>query len=280
MIRWNIAIYSGLGAFGLSCIIGILSGNPLVAIIFRALLFGVIFAGLGAAGSFIIHKYLPEILNSEDQPRKETAASENVDIVLPEEGPVLGESLLEDKEKISNDSIDEIEETEELETAEEVESAESIDGYEDIEEGKEGIQTEIQPQEEEESVTEEDSYEKSYDNIVVEEINHDEDDNLDKEDIAEQKDEIQEQEDRAEQSSETSPDKISDEELDELPDMGVLENSFMVISSEGQSESGALDGVQSKIPGKMTKKQDPEVYAQAVRTIIKRDEEGPKKYGR
>jgi hypothetical protein len=294
MIRWNVAIYTGIGAFGLSFIIGILSGNPILAIILRAFIFGIIFTGLGAAVSFILNKYLPEIFNIDSQTVQEIKESDNVDIVLPEEGPVLGESLLEDKEKVSSDFTADEETAEELETAEEVEEKEYLNEDEDAEvvesaieydeiESKEDVKEYKEQQEQEKKLEEEEESENNYDNIVVEEMTRDEDENVNLSDEKEKTYKRDQYEDQTETTGEenvTNTKEITEEELDELPDMGVLENSFMVISSEGTEESDTIQGVQSKITGKITKKEDPAVYAQAVRTIIKRDEEGPKKYGR
>ncbi len=279
MIRWNIAVYSGLGAFCLSFIIGILSGNPFLAILFRAFIFGVIFAGMGAAGSFIINKFLPEIFNADYKQTAEATNSKNVDIVLPEENPVLGESLFEEKEKSGDEIIEDVDMAEELETAEEIEATDGIDEYEDVD-ADENINQYEEPEEQEEEVTAEEKLENGYDNIVVEEMDHDKNENIDVTDKTNQKNQLQEQAVQAPESAEASSEKIADEELDELPDMGVLENSFMVISSDEGSENNPLAGVKSQLSGKITKKEDPAVYAQAVRTIIKRDEEGPKKYGR
>lgn len=79
--------FAAAGAFLLSLVVGLVSGNLFAAALVRALLFALLFACLGAAARFVIMKYLPEVAGV--RPASEAGASGTaVDITLPEENPV------------------------------------------------------------------------------------------------------------------------------------------------------------------------------------------------
>jgi hypothetical protein len=89
---WKNGAVCAAGAFIFSLVIGLIAGNPFGIAFFRAMLFALIFAGLGVALRIVVKNYLPELVVSTASTGRETAAatdSENrgatVDIVLPEE---------------------------------------------------------------------------------------------------------------------------------------------------------------------------------------------------
>ncbi len=271
MIRWNMAIYAGIGAFVLSFLVGIISGNPFFTILLRAILFGAIFCGLGAAASYLLNRFTPELFNPEEHAQEQDETRENIDIVLPEETPGIGESL--------------IEEGEDSEAALELENAE-----ENREQDREFLSDDVTSSAEDEQPEAEQD---EYPDVIREEIpaaaepesQEQEQEQEPEEPLMTSDTETEMQEDDVatgphEQPAENLRQGIKDDEIDELPDMGVLENSFLVLKNDDSRESKAFPEVHTRKGKPDIKNQDPQVYAQAVRTIIKRDEEGPKKYGR
>jgi hypothetical protein len=64
---WKIAAGCAAGAFLLSLVIGLAAGNPFGVVFFRAVLFALLFGGLGAALRFVITAYLPELVEAGGQ---------------------------------------------------------------------------------------------------------------------------------------------------------------------------------------------------------------------
>lgn len=62
-IQWEykFALYLGVAALVLSPVAGIISGNPPFTVILRALIFGVVFAGIGFGVVTVIKKFIPEL---------------------------------------------------------------------------------------------------------------------------------------------------------------------------------------------------------------------------
>jgi hypothetical protein len=89
----KVAAIFAAGAFLLSLLVGLVSRNPFGAAFLRALLLGLLFAGLGAGIRFVVTTYLPELAGPEGAARQgeksETRDGRGgrVDIVLPEERP-------------------------------------------------------------------------------------------------------------------------------------------------------------------------------------------------
>ena len=91
---WKIAAACASGAFLLSLVIGLIAGNPFGIAFFRALLFGILFAGLGVGLRFVVRAYLPELAaagapagsaDASTEPRAAGQRGTAVDIVLPED---------------------------------------------------------------------------------------------------------------------------------------------------------------------------------------------------
>jgi hypothetical protein len=83
--------FSAAAAFVLSFIVGLFSRNIFGVVLLRAFLLAIVFAALGAAYTFIIKKYLPELLGTSPEnpaPDAQRREKRTVDIVLPEENPM------------------------------------------------------------------------------------------------------------------------------------------------------------------------------------------------
>jgi hypothetical protein len=81
----KLAAVTAAGAFLISLVVGLASGNPFGVALGRALLFALLFAGLAAGARYIVTKYLPELAGTTPP---ESASGQKIDITLPEEGPV------------------------------------------------------------------------------------------------------------------------------------------------------------------------------------------------
>ena len=83
----KIAGFVAAGAFLLSLVVGLASGNLFAAALVRAFLFALLFACLAAAARYVVMKYLPEVTAVQPS-SEERAGGRAVDITLPEESPV------------------------------------------------------------------------------------------------------------------------------------------------------------------------------------------------
>jgi hypothetical protein len=81
----KLAAVTAAGAFLISLVVGLASGNPFGVALGRALVFALLFAGLAAGARYIVAKYLPELVGSTPP---ESASGQKIDITLPEEGPI------------------------------------------------------------------------------------------------------------------------------------------------------------------------------------------------
>jgi hypothetical protein len=57
----KVTLYALLIAFFLSCLIGIISGNPIGIVIMRAMISGILFGALVYGGIYILKRYIPEV---------------------------------------------------------------------------------------------------------------------------------------------------------------------------------------------------------------------------
>ena len=94
--NWKIAAAFAAGAFLLSLLVGLVTRNPFGVVILRALLLAVAFAGLGMGLRYVVRTYLPGVIASGAAPAGAPASQDEtrgsrVDIVLPEEGPNIGQ---------------------------------------------------------------------------------------------------------------------------------------------------------------------------------------------
>jgi hypothetical protein len=90
----TVAIFAAAGLV-LSLLVGVLAGNPFGVIVLRALLFAVLFGGVGAGMQFVVRRFLPELATAEpsaDAPAdgspedaETKSGGSTIDIVLPEE---------------------------------------------------------------------------------------------------------------------------------------------------------------------------------------------------
>ncbi|HEQ71895.1 MAG TPA: hypothetical protein ENN69_05350, partial [Spirochaetia bacterium] len=106
-IRWNVVGFVGGGAFLLSFLLGILSGNAFFIILFRAFIFGVVFASLATGVTLILERFVPEVFSSASGMHDNEGERENVNIVLDgeESGRDEGiEELVLDEEPEESDT--------------------------------------------------------------------------------------------------------------------------------------------------------------------------------
>lgn len=101
MINWKVVVGSGAAAAVLSLLTGIISGVSFGTFLIRALMWGVIFCGVGTGISYLISKYLPELFSLPSSEGKD-AARPKIDIVLPDENPHTGREI--DREESLDDA--------------------------------------------------------------------------------------------------------------------------------------------------------------------------------
>jgi len=87
----KMAGFAALGAFFVSLLVGLVSGNPFGVVLARAFLFAVLFAGLAAGARYIVSKFLPELVGTTPA-QEEEAPGQKIDITLPEERPAMQSS--------------------------------------------------------------------------------------------------------------------------------------------------------------------------------------------
>ncbi len=91
---WKTGAAGAAGAFLLSLLVGLFTRNPFGTVFLRALLLGVLFAGLLAIIRYLIRTHLPELAaqgvsaGTGGGDTNENRPGSRVNIVLPEEGPI------------------------------------------------------------------------------------------------------------------------------------------------------------------------------------------------
>ena len=93
----TVAIFAAAGLV-LSLLVGLLAGNPFGAMIVRAILFAILFGGVGAGMQYVVRRYLPELAGRKASQAAGGGGGEaevrpegsTIDIVLPEEPPPVG----------------------------------------------------------------------------------------------------------------------------------------------------------------------------------------------
>ena len=82
-------IYAACGAagFALSFIVGLFSGAPFLIILLRALIFGVVFAGLAVLFGFLLNRFVPDLFDKSAAPAsKPNAKGGKLDITISDDG--------------------------------------------------------------------------------------------------------------------------------------------------------------------------------------------------
>jgi hypothetical protein len=106
-MNWKVvAGFAVVGAL-ISLIAGIAGGNPFGIILLRLVLSAVVFAALGIGVMIALRRFMPELLSrpgdlTESEAR---AARPGLDIVIDEDIPLEGESLLEDRELAASGAL-------------------------------------------------------------------------------------------------------------------------------------------------------------------------------
>ena len=65
-IQWEfrLALIFGISAFVLSPIVGFITGNPVLVVLIRAVIFSIVFALIGYGSIFVIKKFVPEFYDA------------------------------------------------------------------------------------------------------------------------------------------------------------------------------------------------------------------------
>ncbi len=250
----KIAGLTAAGAFLLSLVIGLASGNPFGVALVRALLFALLFAGLAAGARHVVTKYLSEPASVTPSDR-----GQKIDITLPEENPVApGRAGAYARESRAPE-----EKPQALET-----------GYGDL--AAEEIGSAEAPPLELEQPGSGDSMDVGGDSLDDELPPLTDDDSVGEEEAGPAADSVEEAESVPEDGSVSSAAE-GDDPLQGDADLGRLPD----ISSLGGSSSGARaspppraaqtpeDAMKGALGGR-----DPATLARAIRTVLKREEKG------
>lgn len=123
----TVGIFAAAGLV-LSLLVGLLAGNPFGVMLLRALLFAVVFGGIGAGMQYVVRRFLPEIAGgTSDGPKDADGAGvkpegSTIDIVLPEEPPTV-----EKPAEMHDELLEELPGTGEAAGAPAVEELEGVD---------------------------------------------------------------------------------------------------------------------------------------------------------
>ncbi|MGA2640696.1 MAG: hypothetical protein ABSG21_07310 [Spirochaetia bacterium] len=270
---WKIGAVCATGAFLLSLVIGLIAGSPFGIVFFRALLFGLVFAGLGAGLRVVVKSYLPELIASNAQTAGKPGASQSagyrganqsagyrgtgesdhrgaaVDIVLPEDEGLRRQAYSGSSPRAPQAGASDLEPDGEVEEATDAESMDEDSTSRAEAQALGELAEELA--EELPGVPEGRSPGAKKGDDSMEE--------------AESEDDLE----RAERESSG--------DLDSLPDIAAIELPSEQRSGPGSARSARLptpgqrpqDAVRDVLSG-----QDPATLARALRTVLKKDEKG------
>ena len=242
-ISWKMVVIVGGGAFALSFLLGLVTGNYIGICLLRAILFGFIFSLLTIGSDLLLKHFCPELFQAEGVFKSPPSNGKRVDLVL-EDTPDLKTTDLfaSDEESLATTTTGEglESEVEEAPPAEESsfnkEALDVLGVEEEAQPIKEYTETEIIP-------------------------------NLDGQTLS-----APEQEATVQKKNDKINDKVDD--LDTLPDLSSFESVFSPVTGDNSSvvtESFTTDLSSPTLKSKRLD-QDPVTYAKALRTILKRDE--------
>ena len=255
VIRWNIIGFAGGGAFFLSFLLGVLSSNPFLIILIRALVFGVVFALLGGGAAFVLERFVPQLSGGDGGSVEKESSGKNVDIML------------------SGESAEDGQDVEEL-------SMEENGGGGEADGEAAAISGTASYAEEPDAAYMGDEGETTLTSGAVGVENDDGEASL----LDEQGADDQQVPDRtgptgklprqSEAAAVSAPEKgRGDEDLDVLPDMSHFESSFAPVTSAGMvSDNQTYESFGSDSLKEKGVDEDPATLVKAVRTIIRRDE--------
>ncbi len=268
-IRWNIVGFAGGGAFVLSFLLGILSGNPFLTILLRAFLFGVVFALLGGGAALLVDRFIPQAAGGEDSPPgggQRVPRGSNVDIVL-DEGTPVGEDQIEE---LTLDEAEPAGGAAESEDGYDVSAAASFAGVDDDSLGSLDDESPDSSAGEDfaaEPVPPERSAARSGSGAADGLKTREEENN------PAARNGIQEKPAGGPPDAIERDKNLAEGDLDVLPDMSSFESSFSPVTSSGTvTDTDSFESFGTDSLKRSGMDQDPETYVQAVRTILKRDE--------
>ncbi len=117
MINARVVLIAGGLGFFIAVLAGGIAGVRFGNLIIRAIIGGVVFAGLGAGISFLIEKFLPELFHGESdktggsERAEDVSGSGGVNIVLPEQNPLKEDIYEEDFGAAEENMVEEVSES-------------------------------------------------------------------------------------------------------------------------------------------------------------------------
>jgi hypothetical protein len=106
MFNFRLILAFAAFAFVISLLVGLLGGIPFGLILLRTLIGTAFFALLGAGASWVIRRYIPELLEVVTNERREAAATgDEVDIVLPAENPHIAAEGAEGSDDAGDEAV-------------------------------------------------------------------------------------------------------------------------------------------------------------------------------
>jgi len=250
VIRWNIIGFAGGGAFLLSVLLGAFSGNLFLPILFKACIFGVVFALLAGGITIVIERFIPQIAGADADSPEEERKGKNVDILLHEDRESEGdiEELADDDDRREPEPVSRPRRF----AGNALGESEPLD---DLSADAEGAA--------EEPDHEATSDEEPFADASEPEVNGEPGEAT-----------LMEEKERPPVSAAKASGKAGEEgDIDVLPDMSHFESSFAPVTSGGLvNDSDSFDTFGSDSLKQKSMDGDPATYAKAMRTIIRRDE--------
>lgn len=99
-MSWKASAFVGGAAFLLSVIVGALGGVAFGAILVRAFIAAILFAGGTAGGQIVIRRYLPELASPATESAPDPEVGRTVDVVVDDEVDLAEGEEIEDSEEV------------------------------------------------------------------------------------------------------------------------------------------------------------------------------------
>ncbi|TVR32217.1 MAG: hypothetical protein EA404_08075 [Spirochaetaceae bacterium] len=231
-VRIGFSVGCALFALIVSLFSGIVTGVPFATVVIRALVFAVVFAGLGSAAQVAVSRFLPELEQVLDGSNVDAQESDAAGEARPAVDIVVDDS----------DDVDGVGSAQVADMADESGSEDvGDDGLLEVGDEGGGYDAELEPDREPDGDAE------PVDDLVAE------------------AEEVEADQDREFPAAAPDPaDGIDASGVDQLPDVGGYSDAFE--GSEGIASGGESESNRS------SSDQDPALMARALQTILKRDE--------
>jgi len=108
----KITLYFAVGAFFISLVFGLVSGNPFGIVLYRAIISSIILGAIVFGGLFLLLKYIPELedavgkhIEAIDKPKEKEEMKSTIDYTISGEGKdILTDNIEEVSKKVATDS--------------------------------------------------------------------------------------------------------------------------------------------------------------------------------